>query len=453
MSPIILIVALYLLAMIGIGIYGRKYASNFNDYLTTGKRATMLMIMGSAIGAHIGSGFVVGGSEAGAVFGVAGAWYGIGCGLCYIIVGSALSKFAYTSGYVTISDYFKARYGGNTTRLIFSIATPVSASCSLAAQIAAGASIFAAFGIPGAWGAIIATAVVIFYSCISGLWGAYMTSVIQTGIILLGLILGVGFIFAQGAAQVFASMPAGAFRLLPFNSAIWVAMVIPTITAAFVDQSVFQRLISGKNQKASQWGHIIAGLLLIPVAFLPALIGMYGSAIFPGADPSTVFWMVVMEKMPMVLAALIVAAVLSAVMSTCDVIFLAISACLVHDVYKGILRPDASDKQCQWLAFSFNILAGVFALLLALRLTNIISILSIAYTVISSGCLIPFVVGIVWKRGNQAGAVSSAVVGIIVALASFFGFINLPFDILSLAAALLTYIVVSLLTKPRVLPE
>ena len=443
------IVIFYLLLMVGIGVYGRKHARNFKDYLTTGRRATMLMIMGSAIGAHIGSGFVVGGAEAGATFGIAGAWYGIGCGLSYIIVGLALSKFTYSSGYVTISDYFKDRYGGNTTRLIYSIATPISASCSLAAQIAAGASIFVAFGVNGTWGAIIATSVVIFYSCVSGLWGAYMTSVIQTGIIVAGLLFGGIFIYTQGAGQVFAALPQGSFQLLPFNSAIWVSMVIPTITAAFVDQSVFQRLGSAVNQKASKWGHVAGGLLLIPVAFLPPLIGVYGQAIFPDAASSTVFWKVVVERMPVALSGLVVAAVLAAVMSTCDIIFLAISACLVHDVYKGMIKPDADDKRCQQIAVGLNIIAGAFAMLVALRLNNIISILSISYTVISAGCLIPFLAGILWKRGNQAGAIASAIAGIAVALASTFGLFSLPFDILSLLAALIAYIVVSLLAaKP-----
>ena len=81
------IIALYMLAMIGIGIYGKKKVENFNDFLTTGKRATMLMIMGSCMGAQVGSGFVVGSSESGALMGISGAWYGVGCGISYIIIG------------------------------------------------------------------------------------------------------------------------------------------------------------------------------------------------------------------------------------------------------------------------------------------------------------------------------------------------------------------------------
>ena len=47
--------AIYLIIMFAIGIYGKKYASNFSDYLTAGKRSTVLMVIGTAVGAHIGN--------------------------------------------------------------------------------------------------------------------------------------------------------------------------------------------------------------------------------------------------------------------------------------------------------------------------------------------------------------------------------------------------------------
>lgn len=151
--------------------------------------------------------------------------------------------------------------------------------------------------------------------------------------------------------------------------------------------------------------------------------------------------------MPSVVAALLVSAVLAAVMSTCDCIFLAISATTVHDIYKGMINPKASDKSCSILAVAVNIFAGLFALLVALKMTNIISVISLAYTFTSSGCLIPFLAGVFWKRGTEKGAVCSAVVGIGTALASSFGWIQLPYDILSTLFALAAYVVVSLLDQ------
>ena len=226
-------------------------------------------------------------------------------------------------------------------------------------------------------------------------------------------------------------------------------MVIPTITAAFVDQSVFQRLISAKDYKTSLWGNVFGGLLMIPIAFVPVLIGMYGSVVFPNVPASSVFWTVTREHMPPVITGLMIAAVLAAVMSTCDIIFLIISATVVHDIYKGMIKPSATDKECKRLAIILNIAAGLFGVLIALRLTNVITILSISYTIKSAGCLIPFIAGLLWKRGNQSGALAGSIVGVAVALLSYFRIVRLPFDILSILAALAAYVVVSLLTEAR----
>lgn len=443
------IIIIYMLLMLGVGIYGKKNVKNFNDFLTTGKRATLLMIMGSCIGAQVGSGFVVGSSESGALMGISGAWYGVGCGLSYIIIGFALSKFIQKNGYVTLSDYFEKRYGGKATRLIYSIATPIGAIASLAAQIMAGSAIFVALGMNGTVGAIISTVVVLAYSCISGLWGAEMTSVIQVFIIIFALIIGFIYLMCNGAGAALASLPAEAWNPFNIDSVIWVAMVIPTITVAFVDQSIFQRIASAKDEPTAKWGHVIGGLIMIPIALIPVLIGMYGQTAFPGAESSAIFWLVALEKLPLVLSALLVAAVLAAIMSTCDCIFLAISATAVYDIYKGMINPEADDKLCTRLSVLINIIVGALATLFALQNSGVLNVISLAYTFTSAGCLVPFLAGALWKKGTEKGAIWSAIIGIAFALSGSFGLINIKYDITSTLVALVVYVIVSLLTQPK----
>lgn len=443
------IIIIYMLLMVFIGIYGRKKVKNFNDFLTTGKRATLLMIMGSCIGAQIGSGFVVGGAESGALMGISGAWYGIGCGISYIIIGFLLAKFVYRNGYVTVSDFFEKRYGGKTTKLIYSIATPISCIASLAAQVMAGSAIFVALGMDGTVGAIISMVVVLAYSCISGLWGAQMTSVFQVGIIIVALIVGFVILMFNGAGAALASLPAASWSWFNLDSVTWVAMVVPTITVAFVDQSIFQRIVSAKDEKASIWGHVGGGLIMLPIAVIPVLIGMYGQTVYPDAAASSVFWLVVLEKLPVVVSGLLVAAVLAAVMSTCDCVFLAVSATTVHDLYKGMINPNADDKTCTRLSIIINIIVGALATLFALSMTGVLNVISIAYTFTSAGCLVPFVAGALWKKGTEKGAIWSAIIGIAFALCGTFGLINIKYDILSTLVALVVYIVVSLLTYKR----
>ena len=86
------------------------------------------MIIGGAVGAHIGSGFVVGGAESGAIYGIAGAWYGIGCGISWLLVGVLVAKFFYRNRYLSLSDYFKTRYNDKSITIIIKVCVDINGS-------------------------------------------------------------------------------------------------------------------------------------------------------------------------------------------------------------------------------------------------------------------------------------------------------------------------------------
>ncbi|EOJ4528238.1 hypothetical protein ACKKL3_004464, partial [Shigella flexneri] len=65
-------------------------------------------------------------------------------------------------------------------------------------------------GLPGNVGAISIAVVVLLYSQLSGLWGAFATSVIQTGVILVGLVATTIVLFSKGAVgEMSAAIQAG----------------------------------------------------------------------------------------------------------------------------------------------------------------------------------------------------------------------------------------------------
>ena len=66
LTTIIIVVAIYFVAMLGIGWYGRRFSQDFEGYLSMGKSGGILLLMGGCIGANIGNGFVVGGAGGGA---------------------------------------------------------------------------------------------------------------------------------------------------------------------------------------------------------------------------------------------------------------------------------------------------------------------------------------------------------------------------------------------------
>ena len=85
-------------------------------------------------------------------------------------------------------DYTRKRYHNEIPGTIYDLSTAISSIGLIAGQIMAGKALFEALGLPGNVGAISIAVVVLLYSQLSGLWGAFATSVIQTGVILVGLV-------------------------------------------------------------------------------------------------------------------------------------------------------------------------------------------------------------------------------------------------------------------------
>lgn len=133
MTLIVIVMAIYFIGMIAISWMGRKYGKNFDDFISAGRNCTTLMIIGSAVGSHIGNGYVVGGAASGAAVGLSGAWYGIGCALSYLAVALVLNHRVYKCGYISLPEILNARYGEKMTSVIFSVTTALSYIANIAA--------------------------------------------------------------------------------------------------------------------------------------------------------------------------------------------------------------------------------------------------------------------------------------------------------------------------------
>lgn len=448
-TPVIVlfILAAYGTAMLFISRRARRRIRSFQDTIGASGQTTLLLLAGSAIGGQIGSGFVIGGAEYGARYGIAGAWYGIGCGLSYFIT-AALCRFIFTHQYVSLSDYFIRRYRGYAPRLIYSTAGICSCVAMLAGQLLAGRTIFLTLGLPAKWGVILTAVIALLYANASGLWGSMAVSSIQSAIIFVGMSAALFVILSTaGPGALAAGLPASYFQPAPFGSEALVSMTAPIILASAVNQIAFQSVSSAKSLKAARGGYLLAGLVLIPVAFIPPLLGMFGRMLFPDVPTERVFVTLLLNRLPTVVAALILSAVICAVVSSCNSAYIAVATNLVHDIYQGMINPKADSKTCLRLMLLADTAVCITGILLALKMNDIIQILSMGYGLMAAGCLVPFLGGVLWKGGTSRGALYSAFAGMGASLAGSLGLIRIPYESIScILLAAVVYVIVSLLT-------
>lgn len=249
---IIIIFAIYMIAMMVVGQIGKKYSGTLSDSLTAGKQGTLIMVAGSFLGSHIGTGIVVGGATNGATYGVGAGWYGVGAALSFALFAFVTARWVRKHGYVTISTYFRDRYTrfGHIITLIVAIAGIFGATANIAAQVIAGKQLFVYAGIDPLIGSTIAVVVIGIYCTAAGLWGVMMTDVWQVIIIVIGMGAAIISLFLNfdGAAAI-SSLNADYFKAVPFDTETLLWMVVPTTMYGLISASAMQRAASAKTEK------------------------------------------------------------------------------------------------------------------------------------------------------------------------------------------------------------
>jgi cation/acetate symporter len=162
--------------------------------------------------------------------------------------------------------------------------------------------------------------------------------------------------------------------------------------------------------------------------------------------------------LPYVISGLVAAGGMAAAMSTADGLLLAIANALSHDLYYKIIDPKADVKRRLIVARVLLIAIGAAgALVASMRLTGILGAVAWAFDFAMSGLFFPLVLGIWWKRANQAGAIAGMLVGLAAGtwylyavkwggMTPWWGMDDLRFGIIGAAASLVAMVVVTLLT-------
>ncbi len=428
---IVVVLVIYFVAMVLIGWMGRSKASNFEGYLSMGRTGGVLLLMGGAIGGQIGNGFVVGGAAEGAASGLAGSAYGIACALSLILVAIFLNNFIYNNGYMSMADYTRQRYHSEVPGTIYDLSTAISSIGLIAGQIMAGKALFEALGLPGTVGAIAIAVVVLLYSQLSGLWGAFATSVVQTGVIIVGLVATTLVLISRGAvSEMSSAIQAGeladsSLDMSGLSASGFAAMMLPLLFGMVTDQPTYQRINSAKSAKISKIACYLSCIIMIPLALMPAFIGSFGAYKY-NASGNSAFFDVILNELPAIVCALIIAAVLAAVMSTIDCGLITMSTVLTRDIWQGALHKNPSEKQLKKITLVINILFMGSSTILALTSGSILGLLNSVYSFLAAACFVPFVGGIVWKRADAKSAIAASIVGVLTVLISWIPGVTFP---------------------------
>jgi SSS family solute:Na+ symporter len=152
--------------------------------------------------------------------------------------------------------------------------------------------------------------------------------------------------------------------------------------------------------------------LLIPLALGITFIGMTAAVLYPSIASGQAFPTVIKEAMPPVLVGIVLAALLSAVMSSAVTCLLSVATILSTDVISKF-KPALKEQNLLSISKWAIVAVGFIALGVALQLKDIINSLLYAYTIFTAG-IIPIVIAGFYKdklKVTSAGALTAIIVG------------------------------------------
>ncbi|MGI4720623.1 MAG: sodium:solute symporter family protein [Janthinobacterium lividum] len=436
-TTLIVFVALYLLATLGLGMWAGTRIKNTSDFAVAGRSLPLIMVITTTFATWFGAETVMG---VPAKF-VQGGLNAIiedpfGAGSCLILVGLFFATKLYKLNLLTIGDYYRQRYGKGI-EVFCSVAIILSYLGWVAAQITALGLVFTVLtngAMAPATGMIIGTLAVLIYVVVGGFLAVAITDFIQMIVLVVGMTVIAFFAadLAGGPDKVLAmAQQADLWRVLPepnFTDIVFfIGAAITMMFGSIPQQDVFQRVMSAKDAPTARTGAVIGGAGYILFAFVPMFI-VAAAVVVMGEhamdiarnDYQRLLPAFIMTKMPLVMQILFFGALLSAIKSTSSATLLAPSTSFVENILKN-LRPEMSDKQ---LLKAMRITIVVFAALvlayaIAMEGTSIYELVSSAYQVTLVGAFVPLVMGLYWKRASTQGAILSIGAGIFVWLLFF----------------------------------
>ena len=424
------LVIAYLLITIAIGLVAAKRVKSSADFAIAGRHLPLAMIVTTTFATWFGSETVLGIPAKFVNSGLNGVVEDpFGAGSCLILVGLFFAGKLYRMSLLTISDYYRERYG-RSVEVICSIIIMVSYLGWVSAQVTALGLVFnllsgGAISMP--MGMVIGVVSVLAYTLFGGMWSVAITDFMQMIILVVGLSTLAIFAGNQagGADKVIAlAISQDMFKFLPEPNLkdilFFVAAAITIMFGSIPQQDVFQRVMSANSLNAATKGPIIGGICYILFAFVPMFLVVSALIIMPEKaaaliqeDPQKVLPTLVMEQMPFVMQVLFFGALLSAIKSCASATLLAPSVTFTENIWRQFF-PHQGDKQAL-LAMRVTVLVFsglVLGYAILMQGSSIYEMVSGAYQVTLVGAFIPLLFGLYWQKATTQGAIFSIVLGL-----------------------------------------
>ncbi|XP_020852357.1 sodium/glucose cotransporter 1 isoform X1 [Phascolarctos cinereus] len=391
------VIVIYLVVVMAVGLWAMLSTNRgtVGGFFLAGRSMVWWPIGASLFASNIGSGQIVGLAGTGATSGIAIGGFEWNALVLVVVLGWVFVPIYIKAGVVTMPEYLRKRFGGTRIQIYLSLLSVLLyIFTKISADIFSGAIfIKLALGLDLYLAIFILLAITGLYTITGGLAAVIYTDTLQTGIMMVGSFILMGFAFNEvGGYNAFMekymkAIPsiisdgnitadpecytprADSFHLfrdpitgdLPWPGLIF-GLAIIALWYWCTDQVIVQRCLSGKNMSHVKAGCIMCGYLKLVPMFIIVMPGMISRILYTDKVACVIpsecerhcgtkvgctniaYPTLVVELMPNGLRGLMLSVMLASLMSSLTSIFNSASTLFTMDIYTKI-RKKASEKE------------------------------------------------------------------------------------------------------------
>jgi Na+/proline symporter len=407
----------YCVGLYFIGWLAQRRISNVEDFVLAGRRLPTSLAAITIIATWFGAESLMTTADEVGNAGLRMAMLDpIGISICLILAGLFIAGPMWRMGILTVSDFFRVRYGVVAEKMASLIIVPSYFGWVAAQFVALAAILEVLFGLPKEIGILLVATVGTGYTLMGGMWTITWTDAVQMSLILIGLlVLGYAILvhlgdgsMSAGVATMQTDIPAERWRIADpetFWRDIMVAASALAVGALgnLPMQDLMQRIFSAKSDSVAIKACLIGGVGYLTMGVLPVGAGMAAHLLLPreSGELDGVIVMVAAKLLNPFLMLIFFLAIVSAVLSTIVSAVMAPAAVLAHNLIAPAWQTHRGQplSQTSLLRLQRGAIAAVTALsaILAWSGEGAYELVMGSYSMALVSLFVPFVLGIHWK--------------------------------------------------------
>jgi len=432
--PILITFITYLIVLTTVGLFFYRKSRNLEDYLLGGRGMGAWVTALSAQASDMSGWLLMGLPGAIYVSGLSDSWIAmglfIGTVLNWRFVSGRLRTYTKSTETITLPSFFEERFADPTgllrtvSAIIILIFFTIYASSGL---VAAGRLFESTFDVSYTTAVLTGGIIIILYTFLGGFLAVCWTDLFQGMLMILSLIVVPIFAFNNiGGLQAIIealdarNIPKG---FIPEGNGMPLLVIFSALAwglGYFGQPHILTRFMSVQSLAKLKKSQVIA-IVWVAVSLTGAvMIGMVGIGMFETLDIAQiehekVFIYMIRKMMGPWLGGVMLAAVLSAIMSTIDSQLLVSSSALTEDFYRKVVRRKAASREIMLVGRLCVMVISIIALIMAMDpRDSILGIVAYAWGGFGAafGPLVLF--ALYSKRTTWRSALAGMVVGTIV---------------------------------------